>query len=256
MSRAQMSLLTVALCGVAVIAGQGLLSWSATAGTNGVAIPNLNGIDALQFKGHGDVEIVSDGAASLTITDGNSSNIKVTRDGATLVITVSGWFAGDPHFVLHTTPLRNLELSGSVDLTADQLTGKEVGVRTSGSTEVNIDKLSADVVTIHTSGASELTANGVATAKLAIEGNGSSEINLKGNATEQDARFSGSSEYDAMGLISDRVSLHVSGAIEAKVHAVKQLNLEASGGSEITYAGEPSIVQHISGSVELEHVAG
>ena len=138
MSRSTMSVLTVALCGAAVLAGQTLLSWTALAGGSKVAIPDLNGVDALQVKGRGDVQIVTAAAPSLTITDDERSTIKVWREGSKLVIEVKGWFAGDPHFVLHGGPLRSLELSGSVELAADELAGKDVLIATSGSSEAKI----------------------------------------------------------------------------------------------------------------------
>ena len=256
MSRSAMSLLTLALCGAAVVTGQTMLSWTASADTGDVALPDLHGIDALQFAGHGDVRIVTDTTPSLTISGGTGSKIKVSREGTKLVIEVKGWFTGQPKFVLHTAPLSSLQLSGSVELEADQLAGAEVRIATSGATEAKVAKVSAPVVRIHGSGSTELTVAAVAADKLEVDSSGSTEIKLTGVAREQDAHFSGSSDYDALGLVSDRVALRLSGSSEAKVHAVKQLVLQASGGSDVEYAGDPAIEQHTSGSSELHRVSG
>ena len=199
---------------------------------------------------------MTDTTPSLTITDDERSTIKVWREGSKLVIEVEGWFAGNPRFVLHGGPLRSLELSGSVELAADELAGKDVLIATSGSTEAKIARLNAPLVSVHASGSTQLTVAAMATEKLELVSSGSSEIKLAGRAREQKGHFSGSSDYDALGLVSDSVALELSGSTEAKVHAVQRLQLQASGGSEVEYAGDPAVEQHTSGSFELNRVRG
>ena len=256
MSRSNITLLTVALCGAAVLVGQSLLGWPVLAATGSTAIPDLHGIDALQFSGRGDVRIVTATAPGLTITNAGRSDIKVTREGTTLVIAVRGWFGGTPTFVLQTTPLRSLDLSGSVELETDQLVGKDVRIAASGSTEATIDKVVAPAVAIRTSGSTELTIEALTADRLDVVSSGSSEINVKGRALAQNAYFSGSVDYDALGLVSERVTLVLSGSTEAKVRAERQLHVQGSGGGELEYAGNPVVEQQTSGSFELRRTSG
>lgn len=244
-------------CGAAVLVGQGLMSWRANAGTAAPAVmPDLQGIDALKFKGHGDITLAVDSTPSLTIKSDDRDKIRVGREGATLVIDVPSGVDGDPQIVLRSPALRALMLSGSLDLTAEQLAGTAVQISMSGSTDATVEEVRSTSMRVDASGSTDLTIAKITADKLDIHGSGSSDVNIGGAVREQHGEFSGSTDYDAHGLASDVVDLRLSGSSEAKVHANKQLLLNASGPTEVEYSGSPVIQQHASGSFELTRVDG
>ena len=99
----------------------------------------------------------------------------------------------------------------------------------------NLDGLSS-------SGASKITLEGVKNEQLVIETSGASKIDAAGETKSLEIESSGASKVDVQELRASRVKVSLSGAGRAQVYASEEVNAEASGASQITYYGEPKVV--------------
>jgi hypothetical protein len=130
---------------------------------------------------------------------------------------------------------RAITLSGAGDILSDNtISGNEsLDVVLSGSGGMKLD-VEVPKITSHVSG--------------------SGDISLKGEATDADLSLSGSGSVRCMDLVSDNVSLQVSGSGDAGVTANKTLNVRISGSGSVAYRGNASVSQKISGSGEVKKV--
>lgn len=117
--------------------------------------------------------------------------------------------------------------------------------------DVTIHITLPNVEAIDASGASEveLTSFGKID-DLHISLSGAGSFSATGKTTEVKnlaVDLSGAGEVDAEQLIAQKVKVHVSGAGEADVHAVEELDASVSGVGSVNYSGQPKVRQHVSG---------
>jgi hypothetical protein len=106
----------------------------------------------------------------------------------------------------------------------------------------NLDGLS-------TSGASTITLDGVKNEQLVIETSGASKINASGETKSLSIESNGVSKVDVQDLRAARVKVSLSGAGRANVYASEEVNADVSGASQVTYYGEPKVVnKSVSGA--------
>jgi hypothetical protein len=70
---------------------------------------------------------------------------------------------------------------------------------------------------------------------------GGSDADLKGEVKEFTAEANGGSDIKAKELITENCSLNISGGSDAYITVNSELNVEASGGSDVTYYGNAKI---------------
>ena len=118
--------------------------------------------------------------------------------------------------------LEMLEASGAVDLeTAGVVTGRKLEVRCSGASDLELFVEYEDI---------------------RIDVSGASDLDIEGSAHYLNADVSGASDIDAFQLDAAKVIVDASGASNIKVHALKSIEAEASGASDIKYKGNPEIL--------------
>lgn len=101
------------------------------------------------------------------------------------------------------------------------------------------------------SGAVHSDVSGVKSERLGLELSGASRVRLEGAAQRLDLDMSGASAVSAMGLMADEVRAEMSGASKALVSAEKSLRVDGSGASAVTYRGNPTVKQDLSGAAQL-----
>lgn len=112
-------------------------------------------------------------------------------------------------------------------------------VKTAGS-------IKASELRIELSGASDFTGS-VQTDKLVVDVSGASNAKLSGTAVRADIDASGACSIRAFDLKVDYCKVEASGASGIRIHVNKELNAEASGGSNIYYRGD-GLIRDISTS--------
>jgi hypothetical protein len=128
------------------------------------------------------------------------------------------------------------------------------GVDASGASEVSCSgNIETESFNINLSGASEFSCSSLNTNTITIDGSGASEIKLTGiTKTLSVSSLSGASELSALNFISENAYLELSGASEATINVTTDLNVKASGASEVKYKGDPiNIKQDLSGASQL-----
>jgi len=99
---------------------------------------------------------------------------------------------------------------------------------------------------IQLSGASDYTGE-LQTGLLKIEASGASNLKISGKTEKLDIDASGACSVKAFDLKADYGKLDASGASNIRVTIQKELNADASGGSNIYYKGE-GMIRNISSS--------
>jgi phage shock protein PspC (stress-responsive transcriptional regulator) len=115
-----------------------------------------------------------------------------------------------------------------------------VSINFSGAAKGRIYGFEQHDMDINLSGAS-VTEMDVNLTEATIEMEGVSRLNLSGKGERLEAQLSGATNLDAADYEVDYAVIDVSGASKAKVHAIKELNIDASGGSSVRYLGDPMI---------------
>ncbi len=106
---------------------------------------------------------------------------------------------------------------------------------------------------INLSGASKLNCSVLNSGTTYVDASGASEINITGSTkTLSISDLSGASEVSALNFTSDFAYLELSGASEATINVTTDLNVKASGASEIKYLGNPGTIRkELSGASQL-----
>ncbi|MFN2127344.1 MAG: GIN domain-containing protein, partial [Anaerolineales bacterium] len=123
-------------------------------------------------------------------------------------------------------------------------------VEFSGAAKSRIHGFDQHNMDINLSGAS-VTEMDVSLTEANIDMEGVSRLILSGSGEQLEARVSGASSLDAADYVVDYAVINVSGASKARVHAVKELNIDAAGGSSVRYQGDPMITSERSAASSI-----
>ncbi len=95
----------------------------------------------------------------------------------------------------------------------------------------------ADGARLELSGASDFTGR-LEMQKLSVDISGASDVKVTGNAGQLTVDASGASSFKGYDLSSDFCTAKASGASDIKITVNKELNVQASGASDINYKGQ------------------
>ena len=105
-----------------------------------------------------------------------------------------------------------------------------------------------DLEGIVSQGAGDIHITNVKNDKLAIRLTGASRIEAAGQTEFLGIMTTGAGKIDAYGLHAKRAEVTVTGAGKADVYASEQLDATVSGVGQVTYDGDPEVVnKHVSG---------
>lgn len=114
------------------------------------------------------------------------------------------------------------------------------GLDLSGATEVVAQStFTTPFLQIDVSGAAQLSLD-LAVEELHFESSGAAEATLQGSATKALIGMSGASELKAAAMTNQLMEVHQSGASEAHVHCVGDIQASLSGGSDLRCSGNPA----------------
>lgn len=124
--------------------------------------------------------------------------------------------------------LTSLAISGSGDVTGDELKSPALKFAVSGAGDIRLNKLAVDDLSVKVSGSGDIRFNGKA-GKLAVA-------------------IAGSGDVDTAGLEADDVSVSISGSGDASVNARKTLSVSIAGSGDVIYRGDAVPRTSIAGS--------
>jgi hypothetical protein len=189
-------------------------------------------------------------------TEGKFTNVEV-NNGIDLTIEQSQsteiLVEADDNLQEHiTTTIENgtLIISYDQNLFAD-LTSKKVTVKmpfiealeaTSSSTITGANTLMGENITIHSSSGATIEINLEADTIICDSSSGS-DITISGKALELKTTASSGSDIKAINLLANNITADVSSGASISVHAIVNLNAQASSGGDITYVVEPKSIE-------------
>jgi len=113
--------------------------------------------------------------------------------------------------------------------------------------------IKSDVLEMELSGASDLNGS-VEVGSLNVRLSGASLLNLNGKAVNSTINCSGASEVKSYDLITDNAKIIASGASSVRIYVAKELNVNASGASSISYKGNGTPQEiNSSGASSIKH---
>mgnify|MGYP005666488447 CR=1 FL=1 len=125
-------------------------------------------------------------------------------------------------------------------------------ISTSGGSDVySQGTLNLDLLEIYTSGGSDVKLE-VNAQELRCKSSGGSDIYLRGTVDLLLAKASGGSDIKAKELTAKKCEVKTSGGSDAWVHVTEEIEMEASGASDIHYSGNPRVAyQRSSGASDI-----
>ena len=202
----------------------------------------LNGFDAIEVGGGIDLFVRQGTAFAVEVEADNGELAEIVTEvsGKTLTIRRKSSFNffhwGDEHGSVNVTlpTLVSLKASGGSDVTTQgTFTSDNIEVVASGGSDVEI---------------------AVAAGMLDAETSGGSDLRLSGTARSARVRSSGGSDLNARGLTADEADVESSGGSDLAIGVREKIVGNASGGSDITYSGQPSTVDvDTGGGAEVHH---
>jgi hypothetical protein len=198
---------------------------------------------------------------SVTVDDNLvKEHIEVELDGDTLHIGLA------PLWRYHDVTLRarvvmprltGLEASGASSVVVTNFgSGDPLDLTASGASAVHLVLQRVGAVSLDVSGAGRVD-GGASMDEIAGSVSGAGEVALTGTARTLQLEASGGSELDLSGLTAGDADLTLSGGTNAEVLVTGTLDVSASGGSSLTYSGDPQLGKiDVSGGAEVKPAGG
>jgi len=147
----------------------------------------------------------------------------------------------------------NVNIRGNATLNAYITTTSISDYSASGASRFIVeDLINESDVTVHLSGASTFTGE-LNTERIYVDISGASSMNINGNGNDFDAEVSGASVIRDYGFVTNVLKADLSGASNAFLTVVDEIDIEASGASNLHYKGDAVITsQDLSGASSVK----
>jgi hypothetical protein len=199
----------------------------------------VSSFDAIDVSGAFDV-FLSQGPTQSVFIEADENLMSVIKTGvfgSTLRIENSKPIHNAKSLKVYITvkELRSIEVSGAVDIqTETKFTQNELSIEISGATDAKLD---------------------LAVQKLEVNSSGGCKLMLTGMANTFDLDVSGAVDVRAFELLTENVSIDISGAGEAEVNVTKELKADVSGAANVKYKGSPAkVLTDVSGAGSVKKV--
>ena len=213
---------------------------------------NLSDFTGIKAQNGFQVEVTkSDSFSVVAIVDDNVlEHIEIKKSGDTLIIRpkANRSFRSVTLSAKVTMPdIDKLELSGGAKVQINGFdSSNNLPVTLSGGSHLN-GSINARDVNLSLSGGSHVTTLSGSADNLMANLSGGSHVTLSGSADSIDIKGSGGSHYNLQDYSVSDADINLSGGSHANVHVNGTLNVDISGGSEVSYTGEPTL-----GDIEVD----
>jgi len=239
---------------------------------NGITGKNLKGNGVLIEKERGKMDfraINSSGSVDVIIADVADAPVKVSGD-ENLIDSIETYVKDgilNVHFkkgfnysterglkviVPNNGQINKITASGSSDVNIEGcVIAKDIYISGRGSSDVK-GNIKAENCELNFKGSSDYKGN-IETVTCKVDCSGSSDCIISGSADVCDISMSGSSDFKGFDFVVNRFSCSTSGSSDVQVTCNGELNVRASGSSDVYYKGDAKIIsQHLSGSSDLK----
>lgn len=193
---------------------------------------------SIKISGGIDVYIAQSNEEGLAVSAASTdyiSSIETKVEKGVLIISTSGSWFRNPKFRAYIS-VKNLEK-----------------IHASGASDIHVQgKLKFNTLKLELDGASDFKGE-VEVENLDIHQSGASDITISGKAVNAKIEASGASDIKGFDLVTDYLDVDVSGASDTKITVNKEMNVKASGASDVRYKGSAVIRQYdVSGASSLK----
>lgn len=194
-----------------------------------------------------------DGAGGLTITQGENTSLQIEAEDnilpkLTSEVQEDKLVLGYEESFWKTTlfPTHGINYTLTVtDLSAITLNG-------AGS--LDLDALETDSLTVEVNGAGQVTITNLAADSLSLEINGTGNAHLSGDVINQSITIDGAGNVNAGDLRSAKADIEVNGLGNGTIWVTEALTVTVNGGGSLSYYGNPTLSQDISGAGNIVHL--
>jgi len=194
---------------------------------------DVDDVSSVRLATSGELVVRRGSTPSLTVTAGERTHdrlVSEVRDGV-LVLDARGGIlgsVGDIRYELVVSGIGELVVSGSGDVTGDDVTGDDLRVLIEGSGDVDLTRVDAEDV------------------RVSVEGSGN--VDLAGRAGALSVGIAGSGDVDLEDLAVQEADVSIEGSGEVALDVRRQLAVRIAGSGSVTYTGDPEVRQQIDGS--------
>jgi len=194
--------------------------------------------------------VEASGGVDLYLTHGTGNSYLVEAEANQMeFVTVE---VSNGRLLVSYSPKKMLRLKGST--VKVYVTFKQIEeIKASGASNIYSENvIEGKQLSVTTSGASDVKMEVVADI-LVLKSSGGSDIKLKGKVGTLNAISSGGSDIDARNLEVLRADLKASGGSDIIARVAEELSATASGGADITYYGNPTIINRkVTGGADIK----
>lgn len=236
---------------------------------------DISAVSAVEIDGFGVLHFENGETPSLVIEAEQEylDRLETIVVGDRLIIRPKkGWFTGliptkTPQIYLVLPDLAELQLSGAIRVSMEELTGDKITIISNGSNDLELGSVVSDELILKVAGAANWSIQSLDVSEFNVEISGMSnlqvdEVNadllelvisgmgnasIAGEVIEQNVRIDGSGSYNAGDLKSSDASVKVSGASSITVWALETLSLNCDGAAQVEYYGSPRVTQNNAG---------
>jgi hypothetical protein len=129
------------------------------------------------------------------------------------------------------------------------------GLKVSGQGKVELPSLTTDQLELNISGLATISLPELRASAVNVRSSGRGELHLGGEVAEQVVTISGSADYHAFELKSERAQVRISGHGSARLSVSDELDVAISGYGTVEYRWQPQLRQVISGGGHVRPAA-
>ena len=167
----------------------------------------------------------SDEKVEIIADDNLMDYIRVTNTGTKLIIKIA----------------QGYNVTGRPTLRANISTALLSSIEASGASNIFLENtLDTENLKIELSGASILTGD-LSVSNMEMDISGASEIDVTGSASNSELDLSGASKVGNYSFVTGYLDANISGASEARMSVVDEIDVNISGGSRLNYKGTASV---------------
>ena len=239
-----------------------IISGFTTAEGQTTELRTFSGIEGIKLLGSGNVDIkIGDKEEIVIHAPADLMSYLITEmDDGTLLIgkRKKGWknfrrINEKIRYDLVVMKINHIKVSGSGDIDAERLSGKNCAVKVSGSGNVDVGSISSDKLIVNVSGSGDINLLNVTSDILDVSINGSGNVETKGKIDEVDLTISGSGDFDGTNLNCRDASIDIYGSGNVELNVKNTLQAHISGSGDVIYDGNPQISTRSTGSGKVKH---
>ena len=225
---------------------------------------DIQGFDRIRINGAFEFNITRADTFKVSITSDRLKVIEVSRDGDTLRIGITWytylwWFLtwwSHPRASITLPELCELRITGaSHGETGDFSTTHDFSAEMAGASGLRLGNINAGNVDFRLQGASNLEFKKAKGAKASLDIQGASRVELSGTAYDAVIDIRGASQGKLENFTVHNAKVKVAGASSAVVKADGRLDIDATGASNVSWVGNPTMGDVRSGGASTLHKA-